>query len=530
MSAFTRSTAVVTPRVLRDRLNDGEEIALLDVREAGQFGESHLFFAIPLTYRRLELEAPRLLPRLATRIVLCDDGLLGVAARAAARLGEVGYSNVSVLEGGTRGWAAAGFPLFAGVNVPSKAFGELVEMRYHTPRITASQLAAMQGKGEAVVILDGRPLGEYRKMTIPGSLCCPNGELAWRVGEIVRDPKVPIVVNCAGRTRSIVGAQTLIDFGVPNPVHALENGTQGWYLADFALEHGAERKYPEVGERTDAYALRARAGAMAKRYGVRHVDDAEVERWLADESRTTYVCDVRTPEEFARGSLPGAVNAPGGQLLQATDQWIGVRRARIVLVDGEGVRAPVIASWLVRMGHDAVVLREGTRSRVVATTRSADLPPIPTIAPEDLARAMRSDEATVVDLRPSMAYRKAHIAGSTWSIRPLLGELGLPAGKPIVLVADEQGVAQIAAGDLRRAGVREVSLLEGGLDAWRAAGGAIESSPADPPDARCIDYLFFVHDRHDGNKEAARRYLAWETELVSQLDERDLASYRLQPV
>lgn len=520
-------TAAVAPKILKEWLHDGGEIALLDVREAGQFGESHLFFAIPFPFSRLELDAPRLLPRLSTRIVVYDDGEEGVAQRAAARLAAVGYTNVSVLDGGTRAWQAAGFKLFAGVNVPSKAFGELVEMRYHTPRITAARLAKMLESHEDVLVLDGRPLGEYRKMTIPGSRCCPNGELAWRIGEIARDPRVPIVVNCAGRTRSIIGAQTLINFGVSNPVYALENGTQGWFLADLALEHGAERRYPEVGEATDAKALRERSQALARRDGVRYVDDDEVQRWLADDSRTTYLCDVRTPEEFARGSLPGAVNAPGGQLVQATDQWVAVRHARIVLVDSEGVRAPVIASWLLQMGHDAVVLRAGIASKVAAPTRHAELPAVRSIAPDELARALASGDATVIELRPSMAYRKAHIPGSTWSIRPRLDAVRSSIRRTAVLVADEPGIARIAAADLAAAGVPDVAMLEGGLDAWRASGRPVEASPQEPPDAQCIDYLFFVHDRHDGNKAAARQYLAWETQLVSQLDERELASYRL---
>jgi rhodanese-related sulfurtransferase len=520
-------TAFAAPKIVKEWLHDGREIALLDAREAGQFGESHLFFAIPFPYSRLELDAPRMLPRLATRIVVYDDGALGVALRAAERLAALGYSNVHVLEGGTRAWEAAGLKLFAGVNVPSKAFGELVETRYHTPRITAPKLAKMLESGEEVVILDGRPWNEYRKMTIPGSRCCPNGELAWRIGEIVRDPNVPIVVNCAGRTRSIIGAQTLLSFGVANPVYALENGTQGWFLADFALEHGAERRYPEVGEATDAEALRARAHALARRHGVRYIDDDEAARWLADDSRTTYLCDVRTPEEFARGSLPGAVNAPGGQLVQATDQWIAVRHARIVLVDSDGVRAPVVASWLLQMGHDAVVLRAGTASRVAAPAARVELLAVPSIAPDALARSLAAGGATVIELRPGMAYRKGHVPGSTWSIRPRLDEVRASIRGPVVLVADEPGIARIAAADLARAGVRDVAMLEGGFEAWRAAGQPVEASPDEPSDARCIDYLFFVHDRHDGNKAAARQYLAWETQLVSQLDERELASFRL---
>ena len=226
-------------------IHDGGELALLDVREAGQFGESHLLFATPLPYSRLELDIGALVPRKSARIVLCDDGETGVAQVAGQRLQSMGYSDIAILQEGTRGWAKAGYALFAGVNVPSKLFGELVEHEYATPRVTVTELARMQTAREDFVLVDGRPFAEYQKMNIPGGICCPNAELPLRIREIVRNPNTKIIVNCAGRTRSILGAQTLINFGVPNPVYALENGTQGWVLADMELERGAARRYPD---------------------------------------------------------------------------------------------------------------------------------------------------------------------------------------------------------------------------------------------------------------------------------------------
>ena len=203
------------------------------MREHGQYGEGHPFFAVPLSYSRFEINLPRLVPNPAVRLVLYDDGD-GVAARAAARAGELGYTNTHVLRGGAGAWREAGYTLYAGVNVPSKTFGELVEHQRHTPRISATALQAMRDAGENLMIVDGRPFSEYRNMNIPGGICCPNGELSLRIGDMAPDPTTKIVVNCAGRTRSIIGAQTLIDLGVPNPVYALENGTQGWFLAGLA--------------------------------------------------------------------------------------------------------------------------------------------------------------------------------------------------------------------------------------------------------------------------------------------------------
>lgn len=233
----------IDARTVKAWLSDGGEIAFLDVREYGQYGEAHPFFVVSLPYSRFELGLAALVPNPAVRLVLCDDGD-GVAERAAARTEALGYRNVHIMTGGAPAWQKAGYTLFAGVNVPSKTFGELVEHLRNTPRVTARELQAMREAKEDMIIVDGRTFAEFQRMSIPDGISCPNGELALRIGDIVPDPKTKIVVNCAGRTRSIIGAQTLIDFGVPNPVVALENGTQGWSLAGLQLEHGASRRYP----------------------------------------------------------------------------------------------------------------------------------------------------------------------------------------------------------------------------------------------------------------------------------------------
>ncbi|MGJ7583303.1 rhodanese-like domain-containing protein, partial [Variovorax sp. RHLX14] len=332
-------TSFIDPKTLKSWLHDGGEIALLDVREHGQYGEAHLFYGIPLPFSRLEVDAPRLVPRRGARVVVYDEGDADVAERAAARLAVLGYTDVHVLQGGTRAWKAAGYVLFAGVNLPSKTFGELAEEVYHTPRVSADQLAEMLARKDKVVVLDGRPVSEFHKMNIPSATCCPNGELAYRVRQLVPDTTTPIVINCAGRTRSIIGAQTLINLGLPNPVYALENGTQGWYLGDHTLEHGGTRRYADDSGNTD---LRPAAKALAARFDVPAVNAQTVHQWAADASRSLFLCDVRTPEEFAVGSLPGAQHTPGGQLMQAGHQYFGVRGARLVLFDNDGVRAPTV--------------------------------------------------------------------------------------------------------------------------------------------------------------------------------------------
>src|SRR5438552_2082121 len=353
-------TPAVTPAELRAMLKDGGEIALLDVREEGVFSEQgHPFFANSLPLSRLELMVRDLAPRQRTRMVVYDGGDENLAERAAATLTRMGYRDVAVMAGGARGWVAAGYELFTGVNVPSKAFGELVEHRCETPHIAAAELKRRLDGGEEVLIVDSRPIGEFRNMSIPGAFDCPGAELVYRVPDRLRSPSSLVVVNCAGRTRSIIGAQSLRNAGLANPVMALENGTMGWELAGLDLARGREDALPPP---SPAGLQRARALAeqVALKFGIVRIDDAGLARFAGDaEARTLYVFDVRSPEEYAAGHLALARSAPGGQLVQATDVYMATRNARIVLVDDDGVRAVMTGSWLAQMGWPEVSVLEG---------------------------------------------------------------------------------------------------------------------------------------------------------------------------
>jgi hypothetical protein len=133
---------------------------------------------------------------------------------------------------------------------------------------------------------------------------------------------------------------------------------------------------------------------------------------------------------------------------------------------------------------------------------------------------------TLLDLRASAAFRKSHVAGARWSIRPVIAAHAA-GGRAIALLADDPDVARLAALDLMAAGARDVRLVDGTLAQCGAAGLTLVSTPDEPADAERIDFLFFVHDRHEGNKEAARGYLAWETGLMEQLHASERGSFRL---
>ncbi len=307
-------SASVTPAEVRLDLVLRREIALIDVREEHVFAQDHPLFAANLPLSRLELEVLDRIPRPDAPVVVYDDGE-GLAARAASKLGALGYTRVRHLEGGLGAWRDAGLELFRDVNSYSKAFGELVEARAHTPSILPEELKARLDRREDLVVLDARRFEEFRTMSIPSGVSVPGAELVLRAREVAPDPDTTIVVNCAGRTRSLIGAQSLINAGAPNRIFALRNGTIGWSLAGLKLEHGAERRCPQT---DDARARQAAAAArdVAYRAGVRRLSPEDLDQLADDGARTLYRFDVRTPEDYAAGHLPGFVSAPGGQLVQ----------------------------------------------------------------------------------------------------------------------------------------------------------------------------------------------------------------------
>lgn len=522
----------VTPATLKSWLHDKKEIALLDVREHGQYGEEHLFYVVSAPYSKLEFDVQRLAPRKTVRLVLVGDDANQLTTRAAHRLVQLGYTNIYLLDGGIAQWKNAGYQVFAGVNLPSKAFGELAEHAFHTPRITARALSAKIAANEDIIILDGRPYSEYKKMSIPTAACCPNGELPLRIDDLIKSPDTTIVINCAGRTRSIIGAQTLINLGVKNKVLALENGTQGWYLADLKLDHGATRKYPETLNVKNLPAQQQRAKTLAEKNGVMFVNGATVAHWLTDNTRTTFLCDVRSPEEFAHGTILEAQHTPGGQLVQATDQFVGVRGARLVVFDEENVRAPAIASWLAMMGWEVVVLTDAfthpwkKKPTPLYVEPPTSLVTVRTISSEQM-KNLDPRTTRCLDVRASTKYREAHLEGFLWSIRPNLNQLPNVKGASVVIVTDDLAIAQLAALELSEAGAAQVQINTDTVQQWRASGLEVIATPTSPSDQESIDYLFFVHDRHDGNRAAAIRYLEWETNLLNQIDDQERQSYRL---
>jgi len=500
--------------------------AVLDIRERGEFHECQISNATSLPRSHIEFRIAELVPNRRISIVIYDEG--GARASAAARtLDKFGYADVYMLQGGLSAWRSEGLPTVSGVNVPSKVFGERVHHDGSIPDVTPEELKALQENSPDLVILDVRTPEEYGRFCIPGGVNVPGGDLIlW--ADALRQKATTVVVNCAGRTRSIIGTAALRRLGLTN-VRALRNGTMGWVLAGLELESKpkSETATPTAESRERALSLALR---LAEEEGITWISAGNLRRVTPSSERgVTYLIDVRSEGEYEAGHIPGSLSIPGGQAVQRADDYIAVRNGKIIFISNESARAVMAAYWYRQMGfRDVSVLRGGLRAWVESgqpTVRGA--PPTEPlgleaarktaklIQPFELAQRLQSSSPLVLDVGTSLDFEAEHVPGANWISRGWI-DIKLPErfpdhDRPIVLTCPDGRNSLFAAQALNDIGYKNVSVLDGGVRAWTATGYGTEKG-CDPCLVEPNDVVLSPSIR--GNKEDMKRYLEWEVKLT----------------
>ena len=498
--------------------------ALIDVRESGEYNSSHIPGAALIPRRRIEFIIEDSVPSPGVHVVVCDDDGRR-APLAAATLERLGYGNVSVLDGGVNRWSARDYPTEWGVNVPSKDFGEMLEVVHHVPEISAEDLHERIERGDKLVILDTRTPEEYQRFAIPGGRSMPGGELALRITDVLNeiDDDTTVILNCAGRTRSITGTRVLQRMGIE--ALGLKNGTSGWLLAGYELENGADRvELPEVSEEGRA-AGEEYAARLAEEDGVRYLSPDELAALIAKrDSQAVYLVDVRTDREFTGGHIPGFRWWPGGQAVQRADDLAVVKNSTIVFCCDGRTRATVTASFYRQMGHQEVYVLDGGASAWAASGRelSEGMERASVAGLGDAFRSVNLVSAQELHDNPpeltlfvdtSQDFSAGHTPGAKWLSRSWLeieiGEMAPDKSASIAVTCATGRNSALAAVTLGELGYANVSVLEGGMAKWREASLPVEQGltgivrpPAD------INYLGV--DRSYGEM---MNYLRWETEL-----------------
>ncbi len=454
-----------------------KDVALIDVRETAEYNLAHIAGSCSVPRRQLEFRIEALVPWRGARVVVCDDD--GVrAGLAAATMEAMGYGDVSVLTGGLNRWVTDGEQTEWGVNVPSKDFGEKVLLQQDVAEVEPDELAAWMKDGRKIVLLDSRTPEEHHRACIPGSRSMPGAELGLRAWDLV-EPDTTVVVHCAGRTRSIIGAGTLQRLGLPN-VYALKNGTMGWQLAGLELETGSERlDLPEPKPESIAEAD-ARARKIAEAEGVRYVSVEEARAILGRaESETVYAFDVRTEAEYAAGHIPGFSWVPGGQAVQATDNYVAVTGGTLLFACDGIVRSTMTASWFRQMDHPNVyVIEGGIRAWQAAglelQTGARDDRPygfdaarrrVEMLQPERAREFIGHEGPVILFVGTSDEFSRAHITGSRWLSRswlePRIPEIAA-TNKPVVVTCVDGVNSVLAAATLLDLGYKGTRVLARG--------------------------------------------------------------------
>ena len=517
----------ITPETVRSWISDKEEVAFIDVREIGQHTNGHPFFSISIPYSLFEFNIKILVPNKQTRIILIDNNN-GISDLVYNIAHQMGYSNISIIEGGVEEWVSAGYKLFDGINVPSKSFGELIEKYFHTPSITAKELAQKQKNNENYIVIDGRPFLEYNKMSIPKSICCPNAELFFRVSSYIKDINTEIIINCAGRTRSIIGAQTLIDFGIKNKVKALENGTQGWFLSELSLDHNKNKYLEVLPNDLEIQQLQNKVLKLTNDLNIDLINLKKAQQLIIDKKKSTFIFDVTTSKTI--NITPGIImNVPGGQLIQATDKYIGVWKATVILIDhGDLIRAGTTSFWLKKMGCKVYILKEGLlkanklKFQKEVGSKKIDFD---SITLEDLGRVKNQ---TLYDIRPSNEFCKTRIKNSIWLSRASLNKQNIKMDDQIVIVTDKLDKASLVINDLRDMDKEvRVKVYKWNQSEIKNCVSIMDKTTKPLSEQNNIDFNFHTHMRHKGNKEHAEQYLEWEINLVEKMDEQELSFFKL---
>ena len=514
----------ISSQELKNLLDGDSPFALIDVRESGEYNASHIPGAALIPRRRIEFIISESIPFKGTQVVICDDD--GRRSElGGATLEKLGYTDVSVLEGGTNRWSSNDLPTEWGLNVPSKDFGEMQEVVYHVPQITADDLHQRIENGDKLVILDTRTPDEYQRMCIPGGRSMPGGELALRITDITKDldDDTTVVINCAGRTRSIMGTRVLQRMGIE--AVGLKNGTQGWLLAGYELEYGGDRVMLPTISNDGRAAAEEYAARLANEDGVRYLDIPELLTVMAKrDQESVYLIDVRTEPEYNAIHIPGFRSFPGGQAVQRSDDVAVVKNATYVFCCDGTARATITASLYRQMGHENVFAVDGG---VPAWQKAGQMPEIGFA--DSTVAAMAEAEASVKKVSPqelnsgnpdlvlfvdtSQDFSQGHTSGAKWISRSWL-ELEIDAAAPsksasIVVTCGRGGSATLAAATLQGMGYTNVSVLDGGMAAWRQAGLPVEEGLTGivrPPSD--INYLGV-----DRGYAEMMNYLRWETDL-----------------
>ena len=470
---------------------------LIDCRERRDYVHGHWFGSNNIPLSILPIRLPFLCSDQDFPIYFLDWG--DAASVVALRLIEkLGYQNVTPQKTTQPTEPVVGY--VQGEYVWSKAFGEIVAHQSDILEVTPQQYMTDYQHAQLV---DVRPAGEYNRFTLPSSVNLPNSLLLANMEQLGHNADM-VLLHCAGRTRSIIGAHTIKAAGYRGDFGIFRGGTQAWEIDGFTREHGANRTIGENIESAESVANFLKQWQIPST----QIQPTEISAFIETKS-DHLMFDVS--DDTANGVLVGEniIKVSGTNLVQQTDRSIARYHLPILLIDNaSGSRAAFAAYWLSRMGFCVKIVIVDADNLHFSPQKNND---VQKKSDQRLIEKWVSSGTQIFDFRVSSEFASCHIVSSRWQNislmldqKPDMGMIGIiaPCHKTGDMVFDI---------------LTDIGWKIDGIYVW-------QDQPLDPNILSSTELMFdqnktpidksaLFAGRHFGILKDAQDYLAWEEDL-----------------
>lgn len=356
--------------------------------------------------------------------------------------------------------------------------------------------------GEAVLI-DVRTPSEYEAGHIEGAVNVPLNTLAQSLDRVATDK--PVVVYCASGLRAGMATSVLRSLGYSN-VRAFPPGWKGWSEAGEPVSTdpvaGESYATPEINPDLVAAADNFLSNLPEGYFAIGTVEKLEEAM-----DAGALLIDVREPNEFAEGAIPGAINLPLRTVAASLDQI--PTDQPVVVYCASGFRAALATGALHLMGYENVRVfppsypgwesAQGEDGDVPAEVAAAIEAPADLIGMVDeylsaipegymavgkidaFKELLESAKPVLIDVREESDYAEGHIEGAiNIPIRTLAQNLDkIPMDQPVMVYCASGLRAGMATTSLHVLGYSNVKAFPPGWKGWSEANEPVSTEPVE---------------------------------------------------